>query len=407
MRKTIAFLVSLFLLFNCMLSASCLDGDELIPLPDFYFLIPPDATPTPLSQWNLELIGARSAWGKAFSGSTAVKLAVIDTGVSQIPDLENNINWELAKNIVDGSSNVEDLNGHGTFVAGLIAADINGKGVDGLCPELSLIPIKVSGSNVGAAHPDDIVKAIEYCEEIGVDIINLSYGCVKKNNKSIADAIRAFSGLTVLAAGNDGMLDLDTAEGNYYRDIPNLIVVGASDKKDCVSKQSNFGYNTVHLFAPGEDVASLSYLGGYIDVRGIGTSYAAPHVSAAAAIIMAEADHYTPIQIKQLLMYTADSTDELIGKCQSGGRLNIDSAVEYLYAEQRPLFSVGDVNGDGIISVTDRDLIQDSLLGKVELSEKQLLAIDRDGNGTVNVSDYLSVIVYIEKIAYYAPYYNS
>ena len=198
-----------------------------------------------------------------------------------------------------------------------------------------------------------------------------------------------------------------------YDTLDNLIVTGSSTIEDEMAFDSNYSLSDVDLFAPGENVYSLAIpsengTGNNNLYRfGRGTSYAAPHVAAAAALIMSKATHYTPLQVKQLLMNTVDTSTAFSGKCVSGGRLNVNNAVDYLYAEQRPIYSVGDVTGDGYITIADYNAISDCIAHTISFNAQQTAAGDLDGSGSITTTDLLKLAGYINKLTYFAPSYNS
>ena len=186
--------------------------------------------------------------------------------------------WDFCDNDNDPS----DDDGHGTHVAGIIAAvGNNGKGVCGVCWRANLMILKIiDHTPLGA-----VVKAIRYAVDNGALILNnswgrnASYGPIAEEKKAIKYADQK-GAIFVASAGNAGLNNdvIDHYPSDY--DVPNVIAVANSDNRDILGYKSNYGMNSVHLLAPGSDINS-TIPGGY-DIYS-GTSMAAPHVSGAIA----------------------------------------------------------------------------------------------------------------------------
>lgn len=230
------------------------------------------------------------------------------------------------------------------MVAGIIAADINGDLIDGVCKNVSIVPIKIAKNDANTTTNQTIINALTYCENNGIKIVNISYDIFELNSIKVAEAIRNFDGLVIIAAGN------------------------------------------ISMEYPIEDL-----------------DLAAPHVTAAAALIMSHATHYTPAQVKQLLMNTVDTGLVYANKCKSGGRLNINQAVDWLFTENRGAYTKGDVNGDGYVNTLDGNLIVDYLSGIVVFSNEQINAADVDGYAGVSASDMITINKYFQKQIYFIP----
>ncbi|MDE6708636.1 MAG: Ig-like domain-containing protein [Oscillospiraceae bacterium] len=242
-----------------------------------------------------------------------VTVAVVDTGVSNHPFLSGRL-LNGGRDYVNGDNDPTDDQGHGTHVAGTIVDCTPGLNID-------ILPVKVMyphwerkyGQWVleGSGNNSQISAGINYATDMGVDVINLSLGG-KGDSKQIDDAIsRAVNkGVTVVvSAGND---DADT---KYYcpAHISNAIVVSAIDSSLSKASFSNFG-QSVDVAAPGVSIKSC-LIGGIYDPDGKqyyygdyaswnGTSMAAPHIAAAAAMIKYQYPNYTPAQIESTLIST-------------------------------------------------------------------------------------------------------
>jgi thermitase len=187
-----------------------------------------------------------------------------------------------AKDIVNDDSTVKDLSGHGTHVAGIIAADTNNhKGVAGGCPNCKLLVAKVfDGKNTGTVTR--FAEGITWSADHGAEVINLSFThpLYSRVEKSAIDYARKKGAVVVAAAGNE-----DTNDTMYpaaYRD--SVIAVTATNKQNRRASFSNYG-SWVDVAAPGVEVLS-TIPGGYASWSG--TSMAAPHVSALAGLLASQ-----------------------------------------------------------------------------------------------------------------------
>ena len=296
-------------------------------------------------------IDAKEAWSVS-TGSPSVTVAVIDTGVDVThPDLAQNIWINEGENcpgcrtngidddgdgyvddwrgwdFVNHDNNPTDDNGHGTHVAGTIAAaGNNGVGVTGVTWNSTIMPLKFLDSS-GSGSTEDAISAILYARAKGVPIMNNSWGG-GDFSQALEDAIEqtdASGELFVAAAGNDFTnTDSEPFWPSSY-DTPNIISVGASDQFDRKAWFSNYGVRTVDLSAPGTNVYSTWKVGGYRFADG--TSMAAPHVSGAAALVKAVFPNASGVGLKALLLRTVDPIAALNGASRTAGRLNVDHAV--------------------------------------------------------------------------------
>ncbi|MCF6324905.1 MAG: S8 family serine peptidase [Gammaproteobacteria bacterium] len=307
-------------------------------------------------------IDAPEAWGSG-TGSGNIIVAVIDTGVDYgHEDLAANM-WtnlgEVPGNGIDDDGNgyVDDVygydfintdsdpfddNGHGTHVAGTIAAvGNNGIGVTGVNWKAQIMAVKFLGANGGGAA-SDALNGIIYAVNNGAIILNNSWGGANFS-RAMFDAISAANdaGVLFVAAAGNGNNNNDVS--SYYPadySVPNVISVAATDHNDQLAifsngNASNYGANTVHLGAPGLDILSTVPTGsctlcrseGYLSISG--TSMAAPHVSGAAALIFDRIPELSIGDLKLRLMASTDQIPALSGTTISGGRLNIAAGTVY------------------------------------------------------------------------------
>lgn len=240
-----------------------------------------------------------AAWSMATGTNTVV--AVIDTGVDAThPDLAGqllpSIDFSSAR-----SSNPVDTHGHGTHVAGIIAAKRdNGIGIAGAAPNAKILPLKVFEAD-GTAYSSAIAEAITYAANQGVEVINMSLGS-DVPDQVIRDAIAYALGkgvIVIAAAGNSGHLG---SPAMYPAAWDEVIAVGAMDPEgQNVAYFSNRG-SYLDIAAAGEDVPS-TVPGGYQYMSG--TSMAAPFVAAAAALIDEKTPGLSQTQVLNALAITA------------------------------------------------------------------------------------------------------
>ena len=275
-------------------------GDYAYVEPDW--ILSPLATPNDPSfgaQWQHTVMKTALAWDTT-TGSSAIICAVCDSGV----DLDHP---DLAPALVPGvncagvlppvaqvdGGNVEDVNGHGTFVGGCMAAvGNNGVGVAGCGWSFQLMPVRVSNLASGDASLSDLTEGAVWASEHGARIMNVSYSGVSAYSVETAGAtIRANGGLLFWSAGND------SANLSGF-DHAHVIVVGATDSNDQRAAFSAYGLG-VDLFAPGVLVYSTT-LGGESG-SGSGTSFSSPLAAGVAGLLWAADPMMTPDQVEQLL----------------------------------------------------------------------------------------------------------
>ncbi|MGC4066994.1 MAG: S8 family serine peptidase [Polyangiaceae bacterium] len=321
--------------------------------------------------WNLKKIGAPTAWDS--DQGEGVVVAVVDSGIDLAhADIESNV-WlnadEIPNNGLDDDANgfVDDVHGwnfsyananplddygHGTHVAGTIAAVANnGIGIVGVAPRARVMPVKALDST-GRGSFDALANALIYAAQNGADVINNSWGCNSScpSNPVVEDAVTFANGLgsvVVFAAGNSTQ-DIDQYSPQNQ---PNVIVVSASGPSDELEYFSNFG--NVDVAAPGgspkagppsfEPFRSILSLksstcspkmcpsdllvgDGYL--RQAGTSMAAPHVAGLAALVLGRHPTYSPEEVRQVIRHSADDVGTPGFDTNMGhGRINAMKAV--------------------------------------------------------------------------------
>ncbi|MBM7622414.1 major intracellular serine protease [Bacillus tianshenii] len=235
---------------------------------------------------GVDLIQAPSLWNKGFKGKDTV-IAVIDTGCdTSHPDLEGRI--LAVRNFTDDDNGdpdkITDYNGHGTHVAGTIAAINAESGVIGVSPEAKLLILKALAGEEGSGSYEWVTSAIEYATSQKVDIISMSLGGpidVPELHEAIKNAVKNQI-LVVCAAGNEGDGKHSTEEFSYPAGYNEVISVGAVSlqRKSSYFTNSN---NEVDVVAPGEKIISTIPGGRYAVFSG--TSMSAPHVAGALSLV--------------------------------------------------------------------------------------------------------------------------
>nr|WP_293837408.1 S8 family serine peptidase [uncultured Arsenicibacter sp.] len=216
--------------------------------------------------WGITRVGG----GQTVAGKRAW---IIDSGIDLTHE-DLNVNSTLAKSFVGTSAN--DENGHGSHVAGIIAALDNDKGVIGVAAGAEVVPVRVFGAS-GGSPTSIIVAGINYVAGLAAssDVANLSLG--GRTNQAYYDAIIGLSQKcsVVISAGNDAINTMLKSPANINGS--RIYTVSAMDNTDNFASFSNYGNQFVDFCAPGVNVSSCYKNGGYAILSG--TSMAAPHVS--------------------------------------------------------------------------------------------------------------------------------
>jgi subtilisin family serine protease len=289
-------------------------------------------TPTGIDRSDAELSPTAAIDG--VDERVDVDVAVIDTGVDlSHPDL--NVYRGGAKNCSLGAVSANDLNGHGSHVAGTIGALDNGSGVVGMAPGARIWPVKVL-TDLGSGLNSDVICGIDYVAANAdeIEVANMSLGGAGEDTGSCGaggDAMHAAicsavdAGITfVVAAGND-TADASGFTPAAYDEVVTVSALadfdgqpggGAAstcraDEDDTFASFSNYGAD-VDIIAPGVCIYSTSMLGGYATLSG--TSMASPHVAGGAALYAATNPGATPAQVKSALQSSGttdwDSSDD-------------------------------------------------------------------------------------------------
>lgn len=331
------------------------------------------------AQWNMRAIGALPAWNAGYMGDPRVKVAVLDTGIDYTQlDLVGQVDMTLSRSFFSeplppGAAPFLDVQGHGTHVAGIIAA--KGTSVTGVAPRVKLIAVKVAG-RAGFAEFGTITAAIKYAVDAGAAIINMSFGEALTRDQLKEDHLRnallravnyAHSNgvLLVASAGNSG-IDWDAKEYKQMTKVPaqlphvlgvsatgpqfgaNMDGIGVVPMGGVPHAYTDYGRSIISFAAPGGSVTNFvlpngmpadrilstcarfsnpGCASGRANVFMVGTSMAAAHISGVAALALSAVGG-TGAEVAHVLMTTADDfgqrgKDEWYGY----GRINAYRAV--------------------------------------------------------------------------------
>ncbi len=330
------------------------EGDAIVK----FDAIPNDSS-YQVSQWNMQKIGMEEAWEKA-KGSKNIIVAVVDTGIDytheDLPtdiikgaDVTNQEYWG------DGRDPMDD-NGHGTMIAGIIGAVTdNAKGVSGMNWNVRLMAVQASYRNL-AGNLSEMLQGVKYAADNGAKVINLSAGLPGRCSSTVQEVIDYVFNkniVLVISAGNDNSL----ASYKVPANCEHVITVGATGRNDERARNpildtpfSNYGPE-VDLSAPGAEIYSTYStrswsLGGIKYFSWEGTSFSAPHVAGAAALLLSLNPYLTPTEVESCLVRNADtiSTDEPIGPRLNVARVLNDSSCTVSRITPTPTPTMGPTN---------------------------------------------------------------
>lgn len=339
------------------------------------------------TQWGFTKSRADEAW--VISRGKNILVGMLDTGADlDHPDLASNL-WKssftitlpfigtitfnkLGFDMVDGDNIPEDADGHGTHVAGTIAAVTNNSTqVAGMAPNAKVMVIRNLGPG-GGAH-SQFADGVRKAADMGVRVISYSGGGSHSATKQNAVNYAVNKGvLFIAAAGNDNTSSTAIAFPGAYA---NVMAIGSTTSTDGRSGFSNFG-NWVSMAAPGSDILSTWLNGGTNTISG--TSMATPHVSGAAALVMSRFPSLTAAQVRQRLEKTAKPLPAALQ--QGAGRLDAFNAVF------NGNFEIGDMSGWNTIGTASSV----TSLGPLVVQDGARMAFISTGPAATNLSTRFS-----------------
>jgi thermitase len=248
-------------------------------------------------QWGWYRIKADRAYDTGYHGAGVV-VALLDTGVDMgHPDLAANIigGW----NFVDNNDNITDVDGHGTMVAGIVAALANnGIGIAGVAPNVSIMPLKVLSGNETRV---ELNSAIRYAVDNGAKVIGMSFGnytALPQAAETAVDYAYRRGCVLVAGVGND-----NSTEPFYPAAYDQVIAVSAIDQTNHRASFSNYG-SYVDFCAPGVSVLTTTKGGIYSNANG--TSFAAPFVTGVVALMLSKSPSLSPGEVVANLRIQAE-----------------------------------------------------------------------------------------------------
>ncbi|WP_417629277.1 S8 family peptidase [Paenibacillus vulneris] len=254
------------------------------------------ASETQTIPWGIRHIRAPQAWKK--SKGDRIHIGVIDTGADYThPDLRNCLSHGI--NLLNRFLLPNDDNGHGTHIAGTIAASSRQRGILGVAPEALIHPVKAF-DHQGSAFVSDIINGIDWCVKNQIHIINMSFG-MKTYSKALELAVRnAYEAgvIVVASSGNEGK----KAGIDYPARLRQVIAVGATTRRGQIAPFSNIS-KKIDIYAPGERVYSTWLRGKYHELSG--TSMATSHVTGVIALMLAKKPGLKPMQVKTIIKKNA------------------------------------------------------------------------------------------------------
>ncbi len=366
-------------------------------------------------QWGLKRIGfaaagrngKRSLWPRK---ATATVVAVVDTGVdfghpelygalwANAADDPNNRKDDdrnghtddfLGWNFVDNNNITADNNGHGTFVAGIIAAATDNQlGIAGVNPWARIMPVKVAG-HAGKSNSVDVAQGIAYAARMGARVINVSIGgrtLTRIEQAAVDEAVKR-GALVVVAAGNEGV-DVSEISPAGLRGV---ITVAATNPRDHRENYSNWG-GGVDIAAPGTDILSLraiqTDLMQFVDpkyqpgahmvgthnqyYRLSGRSFAAPYVSAVASLLLSINPALTAEEVKRMILHAArDIGSPGVDNLTGYGLLDADAALK----ADPEFFVEAAIDGVGVVQVNGRPYVRVTGTANADRMDKAWLEI--------------------------------
>ncbi|HJV44226.1 MAG TPA: S8 family peptidase [Bacillota bacterium] len=270
--------------------------------------------------WGISSIKAPEAWSN--SQGQGIKIGIIDTGIDAThPDLRGRMFGGI--NTADKTSPFVDPNGHGTHIAGIIAAINNHFGVVGVAPLSHLYSIKAFRAD-GTALLTDLADAIHWAMNENIQILNMSFGSSETSvtlQKALQAALR-HGVIMVASAGNNGKTV------DYPAKYSEVFAVGAIQSNKKVAEFSSHG-KELNYVAPGVDILSTWPVSPYYNSLS-GTSMAAPHISAICALLLTQKNNLTPAQVKSILDQSAVKLPGVSSHKQGKGVVMASKAVGQL-----------------------------------------------------------------------------
>ena len=334
-----------------------------------------------------------------------VRVAVLDTGLKKTNRYLQGRYLDEGYNFIDNNTDYDDDQYHGTEICGVIA--------DGTSSNVKILPIKVMNAK-GDGDMSDTAKGIYYAIEHGADVINLSLSGDDKNHtyhsldNAIAEAVSR-NVVVVVAAGNqDGDASL-----RYPANKDNVITITSINKNNKRGLLANYG-SVVDFALPGMNVLAPRKSAMFLDS---GTSLAAPHAAAAAALLKTWDKSLNQAEIYEIFkQHSVDLGDKGFDTTYGWGMIDLsDFDINSTYVRPteppteaptqapteapEPLYILGDADGDGDVTALDVTLLQRFLAQIASESDVDVTAADVDLDGEVGMLDVTLIQRYLSDIA--------
>ncbi|MBI2627034.1 MAG: S8 family serine peptidase [Parcubacteria group bacterium] len=330
--------------------------------------------------WGVKRIGSGTVHDNGNKG-VGVKVAIIDSGIDYThPDLDANFGGGY--DFVNNDTDSMDDNGHGTHVAGTVAAEDNDTGVVGVAPEASLYGLKVLNSS-GSGSWSNVVAALQWAVDNGIQVTNNSYGAGSDPGSTVKAAFDNSAAVGIYhaaAAGNSGNCKGNNDTVGYPARYDSVIAVAATNKSDSRPCFSSTG-PAVELSAPGVSINSTQLGGGYVEFSG--TSMASPHVAGVAALVIAagiadsNGNGLINDEIRQVLNDTAEDLGDTGRDNKYGwGLVSAAAAVAAVGPVEPP--AIGTISG----TVTDADTTN-PIAGATVTDGTRSTTTDTNGNYSI------------------------
>ena len=326
-----------------------------------------------------------------YTKGEGVKIGIADGGIEPLNRNFNNIS-SRGWNCVDGNYVIEEKVGHGTAVSGVAAASYYESGIVGVAPESEIVPLIVLNKHPqyenGRYQDDDLIEAIEYASNNGIDILNISLQADNPFSETLRVAFLAvrYKMLLVVAAGNEGVNLTYDKWGPAGIQSSNVIVVANVDKNGELYSESNYGGRNVSVAAPGTDIISTEGVSDYY-IYG-GTSFSAPMVSGIAALLKSYYPNLTVKQLRDRIVSPDNVTykEDLERKVSSRGIANA------WLAFSNPQPNVADLAEDEEISVAQirADILSTMLATDESYFSNQIIVAFEEDSDKSSIIDLIS-----------------
>lgn len=303
-------------------------------------------------QWQHTSIRSQGAWD--ITQGQGVVVAVIDTGVNPVPDMSPIL---VGYSPVDGTTNTLDYYGHGTKVAGSVAALFNnGYQLAGVAGKITgILPIRVTANNPPTATTSDIATGITWAADHGARVVNASFGgCESSTIQNAAQYLKNKGGLFFCSAGNSNVNTSSTFSTAG-------MVISSVDQSDVKSSFSSYG-NWVSLAAPGGSIFTLDSGGGIVSASG--TSFSSPIAAGVAALVMSANPELSSSQVQDIMFTTARDLGDP-GKDIYYGYGIVDATA----AVQKALLTAGGDNIPPTVTITNPGTITGAAVIRVQAQD--------------------------------------